>query len=136
LPNIVRTQVDVVLPQGAAVLNADDAQVLALADYSDGEVLLYSLHADAPALARHRARKGRAVFMRGQTVVLATGADETPLLQLHAPDFSALCTTPPADAHPHVLAAVATAWALGLPAGLIRAGLLRFVEIQPAPAVH
>ena len=35
-----------------------------------------------------------------------------------------------------VLAAVATAWALGIPVDLIRAGLLRFGEVQSAAAVH
>ena len=136
LPGVVRTQIDVVLPQGASVLNADDAEALELAHYSDGEVLLYSLEAASPALAGHRARKGRAVFARGRTVVLATGADETPLVKLHAADFSALAAEPPADVRPHVLAAVAAAWALGVPTDLIRAGLLRFGEPQPAAAVH
>ena len=69
LPNIVRTQVDVVLPQGAAVLNADDAEVLELANYSDGQVILYSLDADSPSVAAHRARKGRAVLARGNDIV-------------------------------------------------------------------
>ena len=136
LPNVVRTQVDVVLPQGASVLNADDVLVLELADYSDGEVLLYSLDPTSAALAAHRARKGRAVFARGDAIVLASGADETLLLQLSAPDFSALTTQSLADVRPHVLAAVATAWALGIPVDLIRAGLLRFGEVQSAAAVH
>ena len=136
MPNVVRTQVDVVLPQGASVLNADDAHVLELADYSDGEVVLYSLDPASEALAAHRGRKGRAVFARGDAIVLASGAEETPLLQLHSPDFSALSANLPADVRPHVLAAVATAWALGIPADLIRAGLLRFGEIQSAAAVH
>ncbi len=137
MPNIVRTQVDVVLPQGAAVLNADDPEVLALADYSDGEVVLYSLDADNPAVAAHRARKGRAVLARGDSLVLATGADEVPLLALNAPRFAELNTARlPADARPHVLAAVAAAWALGVPSELIRANLLHFCAAPVAPAVH
>ena len=136
LPNIVRTQVDVVLPQGAAVLNADDAEVLELANYSDGQVILYSLDADSPSVAAHRARKGRAVLARGNDIVLATGGDETVLLSLSAPDFSSLASDLPADVRPHVLAAVAAAWALGVPTSLIRGGLLRFDAAPAASAVH
>ena len=136
LPNIVRTQVDVVLPQGAAVLNADDAEVLELANYSDGPVILYSLDADSPSVAAHRSRKGRAVLARGNDIVLATGGDETVLLSLSAPDFSSLASDLPADVRPHVLAAVAAAWALGVPTSLIRGGLLRFDAAPAASAVH
>ena len=136
LPNIVRTQVDVVLPQGAAVLNADDAEVLELANYSDGQVILYSLDTDSPSVAAHRARKGRAVLARGNDIVLATGGDETVLLSLSAPDFSSLASDLPADVRPHVLAAVAAAWALGVPTSLIRGGLLRFDAAPAASAVH
>ena len=136
LPNIVRTQVDVVLPQGAAVLNADDAEVLELANYSDGQVVLYSLDADSSPVAAHRARKGRAVLARGNDIVLATGGDETVLLSLSAPDFSSLASDLPADVRPHVLAAVAAAWALGVPTSLIRGGLLRFDAAPAASAVH
>ena len=136
LPNIVRTQVDVVLPQGAAVLNADDAEVLELANYSDGQVILYSLDADSPSVAAHRSRKGRAVLARGNDIVLATGGDETVLLSLSAPEFSSLASDLPADVRPHVLAAVAAAWALGVPTSLIRGGLLRFDAAPAASAVH
>ena len=136
LPNIVRTQVDVVLPQGAAVLSADDAEVLELANYSDGQVILYSLDADSPSVAAHRSRKGRAVLARGNDIVLATGGDETVLLSLCAPDFSSLASDLPADVRPHVLAAVAAAWALGVPTSLIRGGLLRFDAAPAASAVH
>ena len=136
LPNIGRTQVDVVLPQGAAVLNADDAEVLELANYSDGQVILYSLDTDSPSVAAHRSRKGRAVLARGNDIVLATGGDETVLLSLSAPDFSSLASDLPADVRPHVLAAVAAAWALGVPTSLIRGGLLRFDAAPAASAVH
>jgi len=136
LPGIVRTQVDVVLPEGAAVLNADDAEVLALADYSDGEVLLYSLDPACPALTAHRARKGRAAFARGDHILLAQGAEEIPLVNLSAPEFSAITQEPPEDVRPYVLAAVAAAWSLGVPVELIRAGLLHFCEAAPAGAVH
>jgi len=136
MPNVVRTQIDVVLPQGASVLNADDAAVLELADYSDGEVLLYSVDADNAAVAAHRAGKGRAVFARGDDIVLAQGNQEQLLIQLSAPCFAAITSEAPPDVRAHVLAAVAATWALGVPADLIRASLLHFCEGQAATAVH
>jgi cyanophycin synthetase len=131
MPGIVRTQIDVVLPHGAAVLNADDAQALALADYSDGEVILFSLDAASAAVAEHRARKGRAVLAQGASVVLASGAEQFTLADLAATELAALAP----DARAQVLAAVAAAWALNVPTDLIRAGLLRFGK-APAAAVH
>ncbi|WP_415139404.1 cyanophycin synthetase [Ottowia sp.] len=136
MPGIVRTQVDVVLPQGAAVLNADDAEVLELAAYSDGEVLLYSLDPHNPAVAQHRARKGRAVLARGDGIVLAQGAGEVPLLKLGTTALPAIGNQTQQDARPQVLAAVAAAWALGIPVDLIRAGLLRFGQPPVAAAVY
>lgn len=136
MPNIVRTQIDVVLPSGAAVLNADDAGVLDLAGLCDGEVILYSLDEHNPAIAKHLAGKGRAVFARDSAVVLATGDREVPLVNLSAPAFSALMKSHAGDARGPVLAAVASAWALGLSAELIRGGLQRFGEpVRAAQAV-
>jgi len=132
MPNIVRTQVDVVLAQGAAVLNADDARVLALAHYCDGDVVLCTLEPASQAVAEHRARKGRAVLARGSAIVLAQGGDETPLI-----DLPAIGSPSSQDPRPQVLAAVAAAWALGLPVDLICAGLLQFEGLSTKPApVH
>ena len=127
---VLRTQIDVVLADGAGVLNADNEQVAELGELCDGEVLLYSLDADNPRLAAHRAAtrtegasgEGRAVFVRGQQVVLATGAAERVLGTLGAlslpggqrPDTAAL------------LAAIATAWALDITPDLIAAGIKTF----------
>ena len=136
LPNVVRTQVDVVLSDGAAVLNADDAEVAALAEYSDGDVVFYALSADNEVVAAHRAGKGRAVLARGDSIVLAKGADETPLINLSAPIFGSITSEPPHDVRPQVLAAVAAAWSLGVSPDLIRAALLRFGEAPHNLAVH
>jgi cyanophycin synthetase len=135
MPNVVRTQIDVVLPQGAAVLNADAAEVLTLAGYSDGEVILFGLDPANSAIVEHRGRKKRAVFARGDAVVLACGADQFVLAELTAADLTAFAPDQPCNARAHVLAAVAVAWALGVPVDLIRAGLFRFGKDCPA-AVH
>lgn len=131
MPGIIRTQVDVVLPSGCAVLNADDPGVAELAGYSDGDVIFYATDAANPAVAAHRASGGRAVLANGSALTLAKGRSETTLLDLAAPAFAAFANLAasadqPARAHdirPAVMAAAAAAWALGIAPDLIRAGL-------------
>jgi cyanophycin synthetase len=141
MPGIVRTQVDVVLKNGAAVLNAADPAVRELADYCDGEVIFYADldHAGrdtATAIAEHRASKngkGRAVLLRGGKIVLAQGQDETLLASASSPDLAGLLALSP-SVPGQALAAAACAWHLGLSADLIRASLLRFVQARDAQA--
>jgi cyanophycin synthetase len=66
---ILRTQVDVVLPSGVAVLNADDATVLDMAPLCDGDVILYAIDGQHPALLAHRAEGKRTVFMKDDLVI-------------------------------------------------------------------
>ena len=127
LYKVLRTQIDVVLPDGAAVLNGDDERVASLAPLCDGQVLFYGLREDAPAIVTHRAQGGRAVLMRGGRIVLASGASETVLLD------TALLRSPPGGQAlpPGVwLAGVAAAWALDISPDLMAAGLETF---EPDP---
>jgi cyanophycin synthetase len=118
--NVVRSQVDVVLSEGAAVLNAADPQVAKLAELSDGEVIFYALDENNEVLARHRAAGGRVAFLRSQHIVLAQGSEDAPLLGL-AKLKAATASQPEA-----VLAAAAASWALDVPTDLICAGLRTF----------
>jgi len=118
--NVVRSQVDVVLAQGAAVLNAADEEVVKLAELSDGAVLFYALDDTNAVLQQHRADGGRAVFVRDGHIVLADGASETSLLSMDKIK-PATATQPEA-----VLAAAAAGWALDVPHDLICAGLRTF----------
>jgi cyanophycin synthetase len=118
--NVVRSQVDVVLSEGAAVLNAADPQVVKLAELSDGGVIFYALDETNAVLQQHRAGGGRVAFLRDQHIVLAQGAEEAPLL--------GLAKLKPATAREAeaVLAASAASWALDVPTDLICAGLRTF----------
>jgi len=117
---VARTQVDVVLPTGTAVLNAADAQSLELAELCDGKVIFYGLSADHPTLVQQRGAGERAVFLRDGTIVLAHGSNEISLLSLSS-------LKPTKAAQPEmVMAAVAAAWALNIPPELIGAGLRTF----------
>ena len=120
---VLRTQIDVVLDEGAGVLNADDERVAELASLCDGEVLLYSLHAHNATIAAHRNEKnGRAVFLLDGRVVLAHGSKERVLGQLSALPLAS--GTAPDTAS--LLAAIATAWALDIAPDLIAAGIKTF----------
>jgi cyanophycin synthetase len=62
--------------QGAAVLNADDPLVAAMAELCPGTVIFFSRRADSPTLVAHRAAGGRAVTVREGYIVVASGRDE------------------------------------------------------------
>ncbi|MDC8774051.1 cyanophycin synthetase [Roseateles albus] len=127
---VLRTQVDVVLGEGAAVLNAAEPLLVEMSDLCDGEVVLYALDATLPALAAHREQGGRAVFLQGGAAVLAHGQSETVganvdalLRRFAAADMEAAAEIDAAT----VLGAVATAWAMNISPELISAGLDTFV---------
>jgi cyanophycin synthetase len=128
LYGVLRTQVDVILPSGAAVLNAADPQVVDMADLCDGEVLFYGVDEHLAAIAQHRQDGKRVVFQRmdAQTrcIVLAQGYDEVVSLPLSP-------LVPPEA----VLAAIAAGWALGLTPELIGAGLRTF-DANPKKTHH
>ncbi|MES2325621.1 MAG: cyanophycin synthetase [Pseudomonadota bacterium] len=120
MANVVRTQVDVILPHGVAVLNGAIAEVAEMAELCDGRVIFYGADATVPVIAAHIAAGERAVFLRAGNVVLADGATETVLLKLAAVHASA-------SSHPDsVLAAVAATWAMDVSPELIAAGLRAF----------
>ncbi|MDR2852119.1 MAG: cyanophycin synthetase [Burkholderiaceae bacterium] len=133
---VLRTQVDVVLPEGSAVLNAADARVAGLAPLCDGAVVLYSAdpQADVPAqaLAAHRQAGGKAVLARADRIVLSEGANESPLPGLGL--LSAWRAGHAGISLESLLAAVAAGWALGIPLNLIGAGVQAFDAEVPAPS--
>lgn len=131
---VLRTQVDVVLPGGAAVLNAAEPQVLELAPLSDGAVVLYAQDAQLPAIAEHRAKDGgRAVVVKNGHVVLATGAAEHVLGAVADLTFGRNAVATDTDT---LLAIVATAWALDIAPDLIGAGIKTFEPELPATAAR
>ncbi|GKS94453.1 cyanophycin synthetase [Acidovorax sp. SUPP2825] len=129
---VLRTQIDVVLPGGAAVLNAAEPQVLELAPLSDGAVVLYAQDGTLPAIAEHRAQdNGRAVFVKAGRVVLATGSAEHVLGALADLTFGRNAVQTEPDT---LLAIVATAWALDIAPDLIGAGIKTFEPELPCAA--
>ncbi|MFL9880385.1 cyanophycin synthetase [Herbaspirillum rhizosphaerae] len=121
---VKRTQVDVVLPDGVAVLNAEDPLVADMANLCDGEVIFFGTDAAGSVMAEHLKQGKRGVFVRNGDVILATGDKEVLV--------SAVVSIPITGGGAvgfqieNVLAAVAAAWALDISADLIRAGIELF----------
>ncbi|MEJ8846641.1 cyanophycin synthetase [Variovorax rhizosphaerae] len=130
---VLRTQVDVVLPEGTAVLNAADPRVAGLAPLCDGAVILYAADAGAESLAAHREAGGKSVIVRQDRVVLANGSSESFLPGLGR--LTLWRATHVGVSIDSLLAAVAAAWALGIPLNLIGAGVEAFEsDLQAALA--
>jgi cyanophycin synthetase len=124
LYNVLRTQMDVVLSDGVGVLNADDALVVKMASLCDGAVIYFGLDPHQPAITEHRSKGGRAVFVRNEKIILASGPSEIDFANL-----SALPLTRPGQPGQHtvsLLAAIGAALALGIAPQLIHAGIETF----------
>ena len=125
---IMRTQVDVVLPSGTAVLNATDPTVLEMAPLCDGDVVLYAADGQHEALLAHRESGGRAVYLRDGVVMKAEGSHSADLVDLAA--LPEPVRTLPPDV---LLAAVGAALALALDTDTLLTGLATF---EPAGSAH
>lgn len=129
---IARTQMDVVLQSGTGLINAEDDAALALAEYCDGDVLLYASEEQHPALVEHRKQQGRTLFWRGEHLVWqcphaspTLKAEETILLNLKSTALSKSVARLQISAH-DLMVAAGTAAALGIPASSICAGVKSF----------
>ena len=125
MPGYIRTQIDVVLPTGTAVLNAESDAVAELAEYCDGSVILYARDEQHPRLLAHRLESKRVAFWRNEHLVLAEGRNETEVLSTQRPAVAKLLKDGKLDAD-NILVAACVAWALETPAELIRAGVKSF----------
>ena len=121
---------DVKLPIGAAVLNAKDDMLVEMAELCHGEVIFFSSEANLPVITQHRAngtgptQGKRAVIIRNDKIVLASGTNELLLLNLR--EISAESGMKSTQAIENILATVAAAWALGIEPEVIRVGIETF----------
>jgi cyanophycin synthetase len=124
LARVKRTVVEAVDPAGAAVLNAADPLVVAMAGHCPGRVIYFARDPDNPVVVAHRRAGGQAVLARDALIVLAEGAREEPL--------AALADVPLTHGGrvgfqvENVLAAAAAAWALRVPRPVLRDALGSF----------
>jgi cyanophycin synthetase len=119
--NVMRTQVDVVLNDGVAVLNAADPLLVQMAELCDGDVLFFAADADSPVIKAHLAQGGRAVVKKGDSLLLVSSTSNIPLANLTVNAITNININ-----IDYLLAAVAAAWALGISPDLISAGIKTF----------
>lgn len=119
LYDVLRTQVDVVLASGVAVLNADDPGVARMAELCDGAVY-YGHGGENGTLAGHRERGGQAFIVRDDHIAHARGLDEHPCLYLARVP---LASAKPAATGEDLAATMAACLALGLSEELVRNGI-------------
>ena len=122
--NVLRTQIDVVLPKGAAVLNAGEPMLVEMAPLCDGEVIYFSFDPECPALVAHREAGKRAVIVRYGQIMLASGQGEVTLTRLA--DVPLTRDGQDRQQSENVLAAVAAAWSLAISMDVMRTGIETF----------
>ncbi len=126
--NVLRTQIDVVLPDGIGVLAAADPAVARLAPLCDGEVIFYGIDPAGDVLADHVAKGRRAVSIRNGIVVLMQGSREEAVLHTTPPPIAAVWSRLDVEC---ILAAVAAGWAMALGVELMASGIDTWLD---APA--
>ncbi|WP_425973533.1 cyanophycin synthetase [Tepidimonas sp. HKU78] len=120
-----RVIVQNVADHGTAVLNAADPHCVAMADFCPGQVTYFGPSAHHPVIATHRALGRRVVFVDGDNIVAAEGQWQVriPLAQIPLTEGGAL-----AFQVDNTMAAIAAAWAVGVPWDAIVRGLESFTS--------
>ncbi len=129
----IRAPLDVVLPDGFAVLNAADEDVAAMAGKCKGGVVFFGPDGVTGPLPEHLARGGGATFLSGAptpAIAMAQGGQVHRLFELE-PLRSPTLGLPPTLLD-NLLAAAATGLALGLSPAAIRHGLERARSVVEA----
>ena len=121
---VMRTQVDVVLPTGTAVLNGDDAEVADMARLCQGDVIFFSRFGTSEPVKEHLAKGGRAVFSRDGQIVLAQGDEIKPLMMINTVPLLQLRS----DALEGVLAAIGVGVAMDIPREIMATGIQTFTH--------
>jgi cyanophycin synthetase len=122
---VKRVIVQNVAPTGMAVLNAADPNVVKMAPVCPGGVTFFALDSHHPVLTTHRAQGKRVVFVDNGDIVTVHGEFERryPLANIPLTVEGRI-----GFQVENAMAAIAAAWALGLPEEQVRAGLATFVN--------
>ena len=123
LVKVFRTQVDVVYPTGHAILNAQDENVAAMAEYCDGEIVFYAQAPEQNVLQQHIAAGKRAVTIENAEVTLINGTQRIPVFSLESLSPQARSTPQTLET---ILASAAAAWVSKLSIEQIRTGLTTY----------
>ena len=122
--NVLRTQVDLVLGNGAAILNARVPELREMAELCDGEVIYFAYDPSLPAITAHLEQGKRAVIVRYGQVMLASSEGEVSLAKLK--DVPLTEGGSNVEQTENVLAAIGATWALGVTPDVMRTGIETF----------
>lgn len=128
--NVVRTQVDVVLPTGTSVLNADDPMIVKMAELSKGEVMYFSQEPDSPVVTAHQEKDGRSIIVSPSVITLKQGKVDKLVIPIPSAVKEASLEW---ATHLSLAAAIGAAWALDIPFNVIEAGVETFVSSSNIP---
>jgi cyanophycin synthetase len=118
--------------QGAAVLNADDPLVVAMAKLCRGSVIYFGRNPESPVLVAHRGAGGKIVTVRDGAIVIGTGKEERRVANLA--DLPLTHGGRIAFQVENLLASVAAGHALGLSLECLRIGIETFTsDIKTVP---
>ncbi len=124
LVQVKRCVVEAVSKNGTAVLKADDPLVAGMAEKCRGSVAFFAIDGEHDLLIQKRIEGGRVAFVRDNSIMLAEGPSEFPLLAL---DRIPLTHNGRIGFQvENVLAATTACWTLGMPCEQIRLGLETF----------
>lgn len=123
-----RAAIDVVLPEGFAVLNAADSLATVAAEHTKGTIVWFAADPENATVVGHVAQGGRAAVIRDKSIeilaehgaVAVTSLDRLPWLNSATVDG---CDASSLDA---LLAAVTATWLLGVEIEAIKSGLESF----------
>ncbi|MGC4092616.1 MAG: cyanophycin synthetase [Polyangiaceae bacterium] len=119
----IRAPVDVVVPTGSAVLNAQDPDVVEMAENCRGKIIFFGRSAGGAPMFEHIQGGGTAVALEGDRVVAFQAGRREYLFELSRLSCAVLGL--PQMFVEDLLAASATGLALGVSPALIRAGIER-----------
>lgn len=116
---------EVVLPEGTCILNADDEGCVAMADYTDGRVVFFSLSANNPLIIEAINNQREAWFLDGEWLMVSLKGTVTPFLR--AGDIPVTIGGLARHNIANCLAALAAGYAQGLSLAELRSGILTFL---------
>lgn len=113
-----------VSPTGTAVLNAADPLVVKMAETCPGNILFFAATPDNEVLRAHCQNGGKGLLVRDGSIWTVEGGQETKFIELSEVPLTMGGTI--SFQVENTLAALASAWALGIDPDLIRQGLRSF----------
>ncbi len=120
---VFRTQVDVVLPEGTAVLNAQDPMIVEMTDLCLGEIIFYAEDMNHPVLQQRIALNKKIICRQENSIILQEGKQHIWSFDLGLVRFMNNKLAEPIG---ELMAVIGVCWGLDLDFQLIEAGLETF----------